>query len=106
MVFTFLFTVCFIANELISETEYFKRQKTDDKIYVCKISKKCFLQAIVYQEFKGSNSVDLDEAAHYDLCCLKIRLLILSVVAVKHFPVHNHSAYNIFSGPLGPLDSV
>ena len=54
----------------------------------------------------GSNSVDLDEAAHYDLCCLKIRLLNLSVVAVKHFPVHNHSAYDIFSGPLGPLDSV
>ena len=42
--------------------------KTDNKIQICKISKKCFAQAISYREFRDhiANSVDQDEVVHYE----------------------------------------
>ena len=62
----------------------YKYQKADDKIFVCKFSKKNVSSSyrdILYWEFKDyrANSVDLDEVAHYepphqDLRCLQIQL--------------------------------
>ena len=43
-----------------------KRQKADDKVYVCKSFK---TKPVYYREFKDlmANTVDLDEAAHYEI---------------------------------------
>ena len=72
-------------------TLIFQSLKTDDKIYVCKISKKCFtpFQAISYREFKDqrANTVDLDEVAHHepphqDLGCLQIQLFFSLILGI------------------------
>ena len=61
--------------------QLFNYQKADDKIYVCKFSKKIKskLYHIEKSKTRGQNSVDLDEVAHYeppyqDLRCLHFQL--------------------------------
>ena len=62
--------------------ELFHYQKADDKIFVCKFSEN--VKSKLYY-IENSNSVDLDEVAHYepphqDLHCLQIQLFSSLVV--------------------------
>ena len=80
-----LLVICPLFNSLSA-----KKQTT--KFTSAKIKKKCIVQYISYWEFKEyrANSVDLDEAAHYepphqDLCCLQILLnASLGLKELKH----------------------
>ena len=47
----------------------------------------------------------LPEDLHSDLILSSLQLVLCRVAAVKHLPVHHHSADYIFSGPLGSLGS-
>ena len=57
-------------------------QKADNKIFVCKVSKNVKSKLYYIENFKdlkATNSIYLDEVAHYepphqDLCCLQIKL--------------------------------
>ena len=66
-------------------------QKAEDKIYVCKFSKKVKSKLYHIENFKDqrANSVDQDEVAHYepphrDLCCLQIQLFLSLVLNSSH----------------------
>ena len=68
-------------------------KNADNRVYVCKFSKKAKSEAISYRDFTDyrANSADLDEVAHdepshQDLCCLQIQLfssLVLKMVTYR-----------------------
>ena len=51
-----------------TEAYPFIYQKADDKIYICKIPKKCVTQPLSYNSMTRGKTVDLDEGAHHELC--------------------------------------